>query len=87
LKTYIKSKHETPEMQALKYIHAHKTNTKSKTNNMYHGHTFRSLKCMTVVHIVGFGHAYLGVKGALITAQFDEVYSLQLFFGGCGGRP
>lgn len=41
---------------------------------------------MTVVHIVGFGHAYLGVKGALITAQFDEVYSLQLFFGGCGGQ-
>lgn len=40
---------------------------------------------MTMVHIVDFGHAYLVVKGALITAQFDEVYSLQLFFGGCGG--
>lgn len=39
---------------------------------------------MTVVHIVDFGYVYLGVKGALITAQFDEVYSLQLFFGGCG---
>lgn len=37
---------------------------------------------MGVLHIVDYGYACLGVKGALITAQFDEVYSLQLFFGG-----
>lgn len=70
------------QTQALKYIHTHKTTTKPKTNNMYHNRIFRSLKCVVVVHIVDFGYAYLGVKGSLIAAQFDEVYSLQLFLGG-----
>ena len=42
-------------------IHIPKTNTKSRTDTMYHNHTSESFKCMTILHVHGsrFTSSYL----------------------------
>ena len=51
-----------------------KTNTKPKTNIMYHCHTFGAYKCMNMIHSVDFGTCILDMHATRCTQDVKKAY-------------